>query len=99
MKVRVDVTAEDLREGIPRSREACPVAQALKRAVPGWLVRVDITSVYFSTWHSYQKIKLPEVAVWAIKDLLVEKHRASVRPFSFDLELPARLTRGEGSDE
>lgn len=45
MKLRVEVTAEDIRKGVKDDTCKCPVARALKRIFPGSPVEVGVTYV------------------------------------------------------
>jgi hypothetical protein len=79
MTVRVDVTAEDLRHGVPFSPLYCPVARAIRRATgeawlvrAGWMRREDVA------------IGLPREASDAVKRFDMGKR---VRPFSFEVEV------------
>lgn len=87
MKVRVDVTAEDIANGCQHMASSCPVAKAISRALG--------TSVYVNTtggkWGKNSELDLalghplPMVVVQAARKF---DRSGEMRPFVFDIELP-----------
>lgn len=86
---RVDVTAEDISEGVPKSSRKCPVAFALKR-VAGRPVAVGIDTVCMRPDATGGKAMcdyaLPTIAQVFIADFDDGK---PVLPFSFAMDVPA----------
>ena len=81
-RVHIDVTAEDIELGIPRSSNACPIARAAKRVLKGPLgVGVDDICVFSPKEKFY--ILPPHVIAWRRRF----DAKLPVKPISFDTEL------------
>lgn len=90
--VKIDVTAEDIANGVPSNCGKCPIALALLRVVPSPIVlNVDGDSVSFclpskpSGLHPHAASDLPFVAQWFVQDF---DNGQPVVPFSFDFWMP-----------
>ena len=80
--IHIDVTAEDIELGIPRSSNACPIARAAKRVLKGPLgVGVDDIAVFGPKGGYYL---LPDKAQRFLKKF---DRKEPVKPISFDAEL------------
>lgn len=82
----IEVTAEDIRDGIRNSCRLCPVARAIQRATGLDLVWVSSSFVEFR--HQDQPLKvldLPSEAAKWIRDYDLGR---GMQPFSFDLPIP-----------
>lgn len=89
-KHTVNVTAEDIREGGRVDAFCCPVALALRRAVPPHVERVGVTGAYAALWtpdcgHRTTDVLLPDAAR-AFIDRYDDGH--DVEPFTFEIEIP-----------
>jgi hypothetical protein len=83
----IEVTAEDLRTGIPSEISQCPIALAVKRALP-WAVIVYVSTLIYVTDATGQRyfVHVPPSLWMTIHDI---DAGLPVRPFSF----PVRLIR------
>ena len=80
--IHIDVTAEDIERGVPRSSDACPIARAAKRVLKGPLgVGVDDIAVFGPKERYYL---LPDKAQRFLKKFDAKQ---PVKPISFDAEL------------
>lgn len=94
--VQVDVTADDIARGTPRTACDCPVSIALKRALGATLVPVDgrRASVWFGTDQvAPARVELPKAAqdfITAFDARGFDPRRSDnpPAPFSFAVELP-----------
>lgn len=84
--MRIDVTAEDIANGVPRSCDSCPVALAISRVAGKGVINVGTTSFRFYTDHYPLTIggSFPEKVSKFI--LRFDGHK-KVQPFSFELEM------------
>lgn len=84
--ITIDVTREDIDEGMTSSCNRCPIALAARRAVGSDLI--GVTGSYL--WVESQAIRLPE----AVREFIHgfddgTTLRFLIKPFSFDLDVPA----------
>lgn len=86
MRVKIDVTARDIRRGRPWRADACPLFLACDR-----LLR-DVETVYFCVAFqgSEDYVDLPPRAMDWVNDFDLGN---PVKPFSFTLNVPAKLVR------
>lgn len=87
MLVKIQVTQEDINNGIKFKCESCPVALAIKRLLkPNVKVLVgDIISFMTNDSSEWKDVVTPE-RVW---DFLVQfDNKRPVQPFSFELDIP-----------
>jgi hypothetical protein len=78
MFVHIEVTAEDLRDGDMKSTSDCPVARAIKRALPGRSVIVGV----FRAYTDEHRCDLPH----EVSDLILGKITGDLcEPFGADL--------------
>lgn len=64
--MKVTVTEDDIKFGIPKCSESCPVAIAIKRLYPDRVVKVGITGIYLvkdGITHVYKMPKEITVAI------------------------------------
>lgn len=84
MKVKIEVTREDILMGKQRSNCSCPIALAAKRIGETWNISANDISrskdgVYVGS------VRFPAEAEDFIKNF--DRDRASVEPFSFEAEI------------
>lgn len=89
MKVRIEVTQEDIDRGTPGSVHSCAVQRAVQRHVnvPVWAGpnNIGVTAMGFAN--------TPEaVREWIFA---FDHDRRGVQPMSFDLEIPDELVKKE----
>lgn len=93
--MRINVTQEDIKKGVPGSEDCCAIALAYKRAMhEKWPYQIRITpstlTVIDDENNTWKSIVLPNEAVKFIRkyDVLKPKLGAmyNVLPFSFDIE-------------
>jgi len=91
MKLRVDVTQEDIANGRKRNPSACMVARAINRASEGMLqAQVCYEHGWLGPELDGASVKLPLKD--SVKQLVVMFDQGMVvQPFSFELELPEGL--------
>jgi len=86
VRVKVEVTAEDIASGDPQECSSCPIARAMNRATPGrkWLV-----DDRFAGYHVCGRITdfpMPDSA----REFISRFDRgAAVEPFAFEIDLDA----------
>lgn len=82
------VTEEDIAEGISRSCEFCPIANAIQRQTP-WKYAVVLLSCVFECESKradlHGRVDLPESACDFIRDFDADR---PVSPFSFEIDVP-----------
>lgn len=88
MKVRNEVTLDDIIEGLTCSVFHCPIARAVKRNFPAYEVEVDYEYVRLEKGAKQFTFRLPPEAVAFIDAFDAQQH---VEPFSFDLMLPESI--------
>ena len=94
MKVKVNVTEEDIANGEPGDPCLCPVALAIARAIPDSSPWVDGADVDFGQEAHYASVPLPpEAKAWIFR---LDTTGELGEPFEFRLELPAG-TRSAGT--
>lgn len=84
MIVKIDVTQEDIEKGITGSCTRCPVALALRRAVPeatNAVVRKDCISV--NPYDFYVESITPQKVAWFIFDF---DGGGPAHPFTFEVD-------------
>jgi len=81
-RIRVEVTALDIEEGIPSVSCRCPLARAIKRATGLRKVWVFGDVVEFK---QYKSAKLPRKCAEFVKAIDIGNW---VKPFSFSFKLP-----------
>jgi hypothetical protein len=82
----ITVTAEHIAKGVPESCRHCPVALAIKDALPGIeLIAVDDTRVHLGGAACDVKIDLPPAAQHFIEAFDCDD---PVEPFSFTVDYP-----------
>lgn len=86
MKIRVNVTAKDIRDGRKDFLDGskCPIGRALNRKLPGvW--------VHFTGYYPPFPFQLPDksipVSAQEFQSRLAANPRARLKPFSFTLEV------------
>lgn len=83
MKLKIDVTQEDIDKGTPEKSNSCPIALALKRQLPeAEEISVDIVSDFMIDEQRYIG-DLPKSGEMFIQDF--DNHK-QVNPFSFEME-------------
>lgn len=93
MKLRIDVTEEDIRLGVKEDTSWCPVALACKRVAPPEVFDLEVESRYvtFKMPKTVCMGPLPEV----VHNFIFEFDRSFfVKPFSFDLEVQEEPDHG-----
>ena len=83
--IRIEVTAEDIAKGRRQSACACPIALAMERVGACPVVGTDAANISFG-YRRFDHVELPPEATEFITKF--DDGDTSVRPFSFDLELP-----------
>ncbi len=83
--MRIEVTAEDIKNGKMREPHACPIALALRRHT-GTDYGVGLNTIT-GPWDSY--IMMPLLAKAFVRAYDSAYSRFLARPFSFDIDLPA----------
>lgn len=78
--MKISVTKNDIKNGVPLSECKCPIALAIKRKLKTNKVHVEDVSATILD----QYIMLPSIAVSFIKDFDCE---TEVLPFSFNLDI------------
>lgn len=86
--MRIEVTQSDIENSVPCDGHRCPVACAIRRALPrGW-------NVYLShSWGGIRRCSGGELTLFALPEdvrdftYLFDHHCPDVKPFSFDLQL------------
>ena len=94
-KITVNVTQNDIDHGIPEDDCECPIAQAIRRALPdNGIIEVDIRDVGEHAGHAsvelvlgkfLRQFRLPEQCAEFIA--LFDAQCFAVAPFSFELEI------------
>ncbi len=79
--IRVNITKQDIENGVPGTTDSCPVALACRRKLKRFAVRVGT----FNVWLNGLVRVLPRKAVTFIVRF---DQRKSVKPFSFMLKVP-----------
>lgn len=83
MKVMIEVTAEDVANGMRCDCSLCPVALAARRAMADALVGVGVRSIFLGGPHERKRVELPD----EVREKIVAYDREGVmEPFSFELE-------------
>lgn len=92
--IRVDVTQEDIFNGVKCSSSRCPVAQALKKIVkPEFYFSVGISNFTLMSTSPF-KILAEGVVSSETKDFIKDFDRGfKVKPFSFDLTIPEKYPK------
>lgn len=81
MILHVEVTEQDIRLGLPRQADRCPIARAINRALPDSDPCVSGSFILLG----HDQVDTPaDVARWIDR---FDAHKASVDPFGFTLEL------------
>ena len=92
MTVRVEVSAKDIAEGRVNSKRFCPVARAATRALAPYGLDVSVGWLNVRAHRAGDNrvfvLPLPTEAEFFVEDF--ERGRL-VRPFAFELELPAEV--------
>lgn len=87
VRVTVEVTAEDIQEGFPKSMCFCPIARAISRVVKATTkVRVGIGYCKIMMNNFNSLITLPEITKKFVLDF--DHGPGPYKPFSFEMELP-----------
>jgi hypothetical protein len=90
MRVKVEVTQEDIDQGIPSDCTDCPVALALCRVLdlPD-TITVAHSIIRLPTPDGWQRIRIPDhVRQWIYT--FDRKGRSRVGPMTFELEVPEK---------
>ena len=83
--MRIEVTHEDIERGRPKSREACPIAHAIRRQSNLHFIEVNPCTLRWCEGSKVKRRPLPEEA----RDFIREFDNAGpVRPFAFDINIP-----------
>ena len=90
--MRIDVTADDIRRGERCTTDRCPVALAIRRAVPDAMILVTPTYVIVST-PAWKLNLLDEDMPAGVRAFVLSFDRCTMMypppaPFSFDLPMP-----------
>lgn len=94
--MRIEVTADDINYGTSQNPHNCPVARAVKRALPGLFicVRQDRVFIHDAAGKRVSVCELPEIAREFVRkfDVALLKFRfREVSPFAFHLPLETIL--------
>lgn len=85
MKLKIEVTAEDIRQGVRNNAFNCPIAHALRRASGHNAVRVDVCDLTVnSAGEGLRSAPLPPEAE---SFLVLFDSSLDVAPFTFEVEL------------
>ena len=86
--MRIDVTAEHVRDGVPSSEDRCPIALACRAAGLNVSMGSKCAWVYDHRGHPIAVDLPPRTRqfVWAFDHGLSPIHDDSVQPFSFELD-------------
>lgn len=90
MRIKVSVTAADIRKGNVASVTRCPIALAFRRALKGRFVICWLRSVSVGD----QEYMVPKKAV-EFQNRLLLNSKAKVKPFSFVLNVPKSVVLGK----
>jgi hypothetical protein len=83
MRIKIEVTQDDIDSGKPRLAGSCPIALALIRAIP------DIQpEVMFTKFWSEKYEKCFDLTDEAYFFILAYDDGAKVKPFSFEIDIP-----------
>lgn len=87
MKLRINVTAQDIKYGRPEHGEACPIARAVRRTKVGKqaVFSVGASYIYTEARPEMGRVVLPSEATDFIRAF--DRH-LPVEPFTFMLEVP-----------
>lgn len=88
MKITINVTQDDIRDGEPQANNICPIALALRRLMPDVIPAVYEYSAVVGAVPHRQEIPLPPAAIDFIGDFDAGN---TVAPFAFDLDVPDEL--------
>lgn len=91
MRIKINVTQEDIDCGAPTNCGECPLARAIRRALPGYEVRVygevvSVRRVEAAGWEEWFDLTLPWVARCFVYDVDAGHF---VTPIAFTLEIAA----------
>jgi hypothetical protein len=92
LTLSVSVTAEDIAEGVPRSRCACPIANAVVRALHAagltiYDVQVSRCDLILGNEHTYRLFPIPQVAIDFIDAFDTYGSTDPLAPFDFTIDL------------
>lgn len=79
MRIKIEVTHADIQNGKPQNCYDCPIALAVKRALPGREIEVHTAHISIDDGHA----SLPKEAMDWIENY--DKPDGSVMPFSFEI--------------
>lgn len=82
--MKIDVTGKDIRNGVRKIADSCPIALAVQRAFPDKGIEVDDQIIGVYAPGESQLFKTPLVAKEFIA--LFDGGTATPEPFSFDLD-------------
>lgn len=84
--MRVKVTQEDIEKGIPEHCGKCPIARAIRRAMPD-AISVGVGSIGVE-WFDKSGFRVAELPQQAQQFIYYFDFGEPVQPFEFDLEIP-----------
>jgi hypothetical protein len=86
MKLKINVTKTDIKRGKRDNRYSCPIARAFQRATGAEKVSVGMFQMHRADKMSVDVPLPPEAKEFVTK--FDFKGRQSVKPFSFEVEIP-----------
>lgn len=92
MRVKIEVTASDIKRGVVKDCKDCPVARAIRRKLERSAVCLSVGADSFDFFHKgcFYGYCLPEEASRFIGAF---DSRTAVKPFSFCLNLPREVLK------
>lgn len=88
-RVKVEVTAEDIRDGKPGKYASCPVALALRRATG-----IEFGVVRHAAHAFKVRVGLPFEVYTFIENFDRSYLRSLCKPFAFEIDLPDEIPEG-----
>ena len=84
--MKIKITSDDIYHGICNDGDACPIALAVARHIPGYSLQVDAVTVTLFGYDGESQVSfdVPEVASDFIRDF--DAIDENVMPFEFELE-------------
>lgn len=96
MNIRIQVTARDIREGQRNSNTQCPVCRAIGRRLNAQhypVVSAGRLNLHQFGTRSPRPIASLVLPAYATRWVLRFDERLAIRPFSFEIDIPAEMLR------
>lgn len=89
MKINIFVTKEDIKNGLKKSCECCPIARSVKRRLKqGVKIEVGVTRLFLT-----ELLYSAPLSINAREFLLNFDDEKKVKPFRFQLNLPKKVLK------